>query len=316
MLGRRLISAFIIISVMLLLLWLDFWLGTDQVLGRPGLVLAVLGILSAGMAAGELGHLWQNSTDRPDSKPLIAGAMAMVALSCAPVIWKDYPADCPIGKFGWSFSGVIFAMVLTFVWEMRCFGLTPCPTGQVTNRIARSAFSFAYLNFLFGFLVPHRLMQDNNSMGLIAIVLLISTVKLSDSFAYFAGKTLGTIKIAPKLSPKKTLQGSLGALVGGCVAVAIVMYMVAPWVFGVTIAKPWWWLLVYGLLVTTAGLLGDLAESLLKRAVGAKDSGTLIPGHGGVLDRFDAAMFVAPAVYSYVVVVVSATCPHASGCKD
>ncbi len=297
MLGRRLFSAFIIISIMLLLLWLDFWLGTDQILGRPGLVLAFLGIVSAGLAAGELGHLWHSSADNPDGRTLMAGSVAMVAISCAPVMWTDYPADCPIGKFGWSFAGVIVAIVLTFIFEMRRFGIEQAATGQVTNRIGRAALSFAYLNFLFGFLVPHRMMQDDNSIGLIAIVLLISTVKLSDAFAYFAGKSLGTIKIAPKLSPKKTLQGSLGALVGGCLAAAIVVYAVAPLIFEVTIAKPWWWCVLYGLIVTVAGMLGDLAESLLKRDADCKDSGSWLPGLGGILDVLDSLIFAAPVSY-------------------
>jgi phosphatidate cytidylyltransferase len=282
---------------MLLLLWLDFWLGTDQVLSRPGLVLAFLGIVSAGLAAGELGHLWQSAPDNPDRKTLVAGSVAMVAISCAPVLWQDYPADCPIGKFGWPFSGMIFALVLTFIFEMRRFGHEQMATGQVTNRISRSALSFAYLNFLFGFLIPHRLMQDNNSIGLIAIVLLISTVKLSDACAYFAGKSLGTIKIAPQLSPQKTLQGSLGALVGGCFAAAIVVYGVAPLVFEVTIAKPWWWFVFYGLVVTVAGMLGDLAESLLKRDSDCKDSGSWLPGLGGILDVIDSLIFAAPVSY-------------------
>ena len=150
---------------------------------------------------------------------------------------------------------------------------------------------------LFGTLVPHRLLLGDNSLGLISIITLIATVKLSDSFAYFVGKSIGTIRLAPKLSPGKTWQGSAGALAGGCIAAAICVYVVAPLVFQSTIHKPWWWFLLYGLLVTLAGMLGDLAESLLKRDAECKDSSTWIPGMGGVLDVIDSLVFAAPVSY-------------------
>ncbi len=297
MLRRRLISAFIIISVMLLLLRIDYWLGTESMLGRPGLVICLLAILTAASAAGELVQMWQNSPAKPSPGIIVIAAIAMVTISCAPVLWRHYPADSPIGKFGWSFSGVIVAFVITIVWEMARFGNTPAAAHSVTERIGRSALVYVYLGMLFGFLVPHRLIQDDNSLGLISIITLIATVKLSDSFAYFVGKSIGTVRLAPKLSPGKTLQGSAGAFVGGCIAAAICVYLVAPLIFQVTITKPWWWVLLYGVLVTSAGMLGDLAESLLKRDSDCKDSSSWIPGMGGVLDVIDSLIFAAPVSY-------------------
>jgi phosphatidate cytidylyltransferase len=296
-LRRRLISAFIIISVMLLLLGLDYWLGTEPMLGRPGLVLCLLAILTAASAAGEFVQMWQKSPGKPAMNVILVATIAMVMVTCAPVCWRDYPPDCPIGQFGWSFSGIILALVITFIWEMRCFGNSESTSHEVTDRIGRAALFLAYLGMLFGFLVPHRLLQDDNSLGLISIITLIATVKLSDSFAYFVGKSIGTIRLAPKLSPGKTLQGSAGALLGGCVAAAICVFLVSPLIFGTTIAKPWWWFLVYGLLVTLAGMFGDLAESLLKRDADCKDSSSWIPGMGGVLDVIDSLIFAAPVSY-------------------
>ncbi len=315
---------------MLLLLRIDFWLGTEDMFGRPGLVLCMLALVTAAMAAGELMFMWKVEGEPSSSSLVIAGTVIMVGVSCLPVLWDEYPVDCPLGKFGWSLSGIVIAIVLVFAWEMYRFdqgaatraagGETPSgPPGDevgneeagdeeaslvanaarlaATNRIARAALAFIYLGMLFGFLVPHRLLNGNNSEGLIAIVALIATVKLSDSFAYFIGKSYGTIRIAPRLSPKKTLQGSLGGLVGGCVATAIVVFMVAPMIFGVTIDKPWWWFLVYGVLVTCAGMMGDLAESLFKRDADCKDSSSWLPGLGGVLDVLDSMIFAAPVSF-------------------
>ncbi len=298
MLGRRLISAAIIISTMLLLLRLDFWLGTEDVLGRPGLVLCLLGLIIIAMAASELVAMFANVANHVNHSVIVGASIAMAAVAFMPVLWNDQPINCPLGHFGWAISGVVLATVFVFINQMRTFDSSLVTSnGEVIDRLGRSVFIFVYLSMLFGFLVPHRLLQNNNGMGLVAIIALISTVKLSDSFAYFIGKAYGTVKLAPKLSPGKTLQGSLGALLGGCLAAAIVVYLVAPYIFGITIAKPWWWFLAYGILVTCAGMVGDLAESLIKRDSNTKDSSSWLPGLGGVLDIIDSMIFAAPVSF-------------------
>lgn len=112
----------------------------------------------------------------------------------------------------------------------------------------------------------------------------------ADTGAYFAGRLLGRRKLYPKISPGKTVEGAIGGLV---VAVGMAYLL-------------WWWLqmptspgltLVIGAVGAAFGTAGDLCESMLKRSVGAKDSSNLIPGHGGVLDRFDGVMFAAPAIH-------------------
>lgn len=295
MLGRRLISAAVIISAMLLLLYADFQLGTDRMLGRPGLLLCLLAIVAAAMAASELAVMFNNVACRVNHHSTVAATVAMVSVICLPVLFRDYSASCPLGRFGFALSGVILAMVITFVLEMWSFRASPNGAkGEVIDRLGRNALIFVYLSMMFGFLVPHRYLGGNNAIGLIAIIMLISTVKLSDSFAYFVGKSFGTIKLSPNLSPGKTLQGSLGALVGGCVASAIMVFVIAPYVFEVTIQKPWWWFIAYGILVTCAGMLGDLAESLIKRDTATKDSSSWLPGLGGVLDIIDSMVFASP----------------------
>lgn len=298
MLGRRLISAAIIISVMVFLLWVDFWMGTDAVLGRPGLILSVVCLVTAAMAASELAEMFHNAASRVNATAMVIATLAMVSLSFAPTLWRDYPVDCPLGKFGWSLSGIIVAIVIAFLLEMRSFDTTlTTAKGEVIDRLGRYALVFVYLNMLFGFVMPHRLIQGNNGLGLVAVVGLIATVKLSDSFAYFIGKRFGKTKLAPKLSPGKTVEGALGAFLGGCVAMAIVVYLVAPLIFGITVQKPWWWFIMYGVIVTAAGMVGDLAESLIKRDTNTKDSSSWLPGLGGVLDILDSMIFAAPVSY-------------------
>ena len=283
---------------MLLLLWLDFWMGTDSFLGRPGLVLCAIGIITAAMAASELVTMFNNVACRVNHNVVVGATISMVCVAFAPVLWKNYPVDCSLGKFGWSIAGIVLAIVIVFANEMFSYDSQfSTSKGEVIDRLGRSALVFVYLSMLFGFLVPHRFIQNSNAMGLFAIIALISTVKLSDVFAYFVGKSYGTIKLAPKLSPGKTVQGSLGGLIGGCVTAGFVVYVVAPLIFGITIQKPVWWVLAYGILVTCAGMIGDLAESLIKRDCNTKDSSSWLPGLGGVLDILDSMVFAAPVSF-------------------
>ena len=291
-------SAAVIISVMLLLIWLDFLLGSESMFGRPGLVLCSLAVITAAMAASELAAMFNNVACRVNQYAVVFATIAMVCVTSAPVLWREQPVNCPLGKFGWALSGLVLATVIAFLNEMRTYDATlSTAKGEVIDRLGRSTLIFAYLSMLFGFLVAHRLLQNSNGLGLVALIALIATVKLSDAFAYFVGRSYGTIKLAPKLSPGKTVQGSLGALAGGIVGAALVVHLVAPCIFDIEIQKPWWWFVVYGTLVTCAGMLGDLAESLLKRDSATKDSSSWLPGLGGFLDILDSIIFAAPISY-------------------
>jgi phosphatidate cytidylyltransferase len=99
------------------------------------------------------------------------------------------------------------------------------------------------------------------------------------------------------LSPGKTVEGALGSIVGGWLGAAIIIFLVAPLICELPIQKHWWWFLVYGAVVTLFGILGDLAESLLKRDAEIKDSSSWIPGMGGFLDVVDSLVFTAPVSY-------------------
>jgi phosphatidate cytidylyltransferase len=119
----------------------------------------------------------------------------------------------------------------------------------------------------------------------------------SDTLAYFAGRAFGKHKLYEAVSPKKTIEGSLGGLVGGVAA------MVGMGHFWLTPEIPISHCVALGLLGSALGQLGDLVESMIKRTFGVKDSGNVLPGHGGMLDRVDGLLFVAPLIYYYAKVL-------------
>ncbi|MFM8533334.1 MAG: phosphatidate cytidylyltransferase [Acidimicrobiia bacterium] len=126
-----------------------------------------------------------------------------------------------------------------------------------------------------------------------AVFLLIGGVALSDTAQYYSGRTFGRTPLAPLRSPKKTREGALGGFIVSPLILGVVGPLILP-------AFPWWWHASLGLGLVATGIIGDLFESMLKRAADMKDSGTLIPGHGGVLDRIDALLFAAPVFYFFL----------------
>jgi phosphatidate cytidylyltransferase len=128
------------------------------------------------------------------------------------------------------------------------------------------------------------------------IVLLLAIIMVSDTFAFFVGHAWGRRRLAPSVSPGKTVEGALGGLAGGVVGALAVRHLGLP-------SLPMSHAIVLGVVVAALGIVGDLDESLLKRWAGVKDSGALFPGHGGMLDRIDSLLFGAPVLYYYFLYV-------------
>jgi phosphatidate cytidylyltransferase len=143
--------------------------------------------------------------------------------------------------------------------------------------------------------------NDENYRPLLVLVLL--AVEMNDVFAFTCGKLLGRHKLAPNTRPKKTVEGSLGALVLTTLLVVTVGYFIHPAeqreAFGISQTKHIRYLVLLGIIISVVGQLGDLMLSSIKRDLGIKDFGSLIPGHGGLLDRFDSLILVAPAVFHF-----------------
>jgi phosphatidate cytidylyltransferase len=171
------------------------------------------------------------------------------------------------------------------------------PLDRVLDDTAASVFGLIYIGFTLA-TVPLVWAQEN---GPSLLLLLLLVVWCGDIAALYIGKNFGRRKLAPKLSPNKTWEGT-AASIAGSLLITLGLIFLAGWLAGRGIellAYPgslWHWL-VLALALNVAAQLGDLAESALKRGAGVKDSGTLLPGHGGVLDRIDALLLAAPVLW-------------------
>jgi phosphatidate cytidylyltransferase len=146
-----------------------------------------------------------------------------------------------------------------------------------------------YVGLTLSYLVLVRLLPDGESL----LFFLLLVTWAADTGAYYVGTLYGQRALAPRISPKKTFEGLAGGFIG-----ATIVAFVARWTFMPEFSNLD--TLVLALVLTVAGLWGDLVESAIKRGVGVKDSGGLLPGHGGMLDRLDSLLFTAPAFYYYV----------------
>lgn len=153
-----------------------------------------------------------------------------------------------------------------------------------------TGFSLAFIPFLFSF-VKLILMMEN---GRLLVLYVFLGAFASDIAAYFIGTKFGKRKLCPDISPKKTVEGSIAGIIGVVISYIILTY-VANTYFGLNIDI--WIIIIAGIVAAISGQFGDLAASSIKRFCKIKDFGTLMPGHGGILDRFDSIMFVAPVIY-------------------
>lgn len=165
------------------------------------------------------------------------------------------------------------------------------PKGYI-QRVALGVFAF----LLFGVCLGHFGYLANDPLGQPLMLAILLGVELNDVFAYCSGKLFGRRKLCPVTSPNKTIGGALGALVLTSVLGAVVFHII----FAGTSLDRWWHLGVMGMLLSLCGQWGDLIMSSIKRDLGIKDMAELIPGHGGLLDRFDSLLLVGPALYHYI----------------
>lgn len=172
--------------------------------------------------------------------------------------------------------------------------------GSAIFNIGTTFLGVLYLGMFLSTLVELReYFQSDYRLGGYLVISLFASIWLCDSAAFFGGISLGKHKLFERVSPKKSWEGAIFGFVFAVIAMLVARWLVLP-VFTITDA------LIIGVIVGTIGQMGDLAESLLKRDAGVKDSSNLIPGHGGVFDRFDSLIAVAPVVYLYLKFFVNA----------
>lgn len=141
----------------------------------------------------------------------------------------------------------------------------------------------------------------SQSDGIFFIIFAFFCSWMTDGFALFAGKALGKHKLAPTISPNKTVEGAIGGVIGNCL-MCILLWYVFKTKFELSVHINLIWVIVSALALSVISMFGDLAASTIKRHQGIKDFGNLLPGHGGVMDRFDSSVFVFSALYAEIVV--------------
>jgi phosphatidate cytidylyltransferase len=154
-----------------------------------------------------------------------------------------------------------------------------------------------YVGWMLSYWLNLRGLADGRNWVYLAML----TIFANDTGAFFIGRARGRHKLAPAISPAKTWEGAIGGLMSailGAIVVTMILNLISPFTF------KYWQIILFGFLVSLFAQLGDLVESLLKRNMGVKESGSLLPGHGGILDRFDSIIFVGAVVYYYLIWVV------------
>jgi len=255
-----------------------------------GWVLAVLLALCAVLATRELFRMAELKRAFPIGWVGMGGAALLIALAA---VHPERGVDSPLPLAG---AVVILLAALTAaIWQNGVPG-EPLLSIAVTWMGATYPALLAFALFL------RELPGTDGALHGTAILLFpVVLTWLSDTFAYFAGRLWGKKKLIPRVSPGKTVAGSLGAVIGTpltAVGYTLFLQRFTTWQPGLAQAA------AFGLAVSIAAQVGDLAESLLKRDVGVKDSGKLLPGHGGALDRFDSLFFTLPLGYAFFVLLV------------
>lgn len=192
-------------------------------------------------------------------------------------------------------NGVLFALTVLFLTAAIFFLFSIKEIRQSAAEMALVWSGFAYVPLLLSHLVLLRALPS----GIEWVFLMLLIVMSGDTAAYYVGSSLGKRKLYPAVSPNKSIEGALGGLCGSLAGTLIAKFTFFPGLSGLDCV-------VTALVVGALGQMGDLFESLLKRSFGVKDSGVIIPGHGGILDRLDSILFAAPALYYYAYLVVMA----------
>jgi len=263
LLRQRVLTAVILVPVFLFVAYT----------GGMALVAVTALLVVAGLK--EFWHLLREMGLKPAAHVGYAGGLLLVAgayLGSGGIVLTG-------NLIGLLLAAVLAAFLLTLVFAF--------PRYSVVD-LAGTLFGTVYIGWLLSHLILLRGMREGFLLLLLALVLTWAT----DTFAYFVGSGLGRHKLCPSLSPQKTWEGALGGVAGSVLA-GVVYYALIGLV-------PLRHVIAISLLVSVFGEIGDLAESALKRLAGVKDTGSLIPGHGGVLDRFDSVLLTVPVLYYYL----------------
>lgn len=211
-----------------------------------------------------------------------------------PLLWMfiAIPINYWLIGIGWYGMFVVFIPVYVFLFLPARMVLTGDTQGflrtasQLHWSLMTTVFAFSHVAFLL--VLP----ADGLQTGALLVLFLVGLTEFNDIAQYLWGKSLGRIRVIPKVSPNKTLAGLLGGVVTTAVAAMILGPLLMP--------LNWPMALLAGVIIGITGFCGDVVMSAIKRDIGVKDSGTLLPGHGGILDRLDSLIFTAPVFFHFI----------------
>jgi phosphatidate cytidylyltransferase len=267
---KRVLTALVLIPLVLLVVFLGpKWLMT--------LAVAAVALLAAWECLG----LTEAAGARP---PRIAVLVAILLLFVGNFEWPDQTT---------AILGFLSLGLLVYCTFFR-------PVEEVLADASSSVFCLLYVGFTL--IALPALREDPDVNGASLVTFLLCAVWAGDIAALYVGRSLGRHKLAPTLSPNKTWEGAIGSVAGSLLVTGILLALaskLADWnVERLSFhGEAWYYWLGLAVIVNVAAQLGDLAESALKRSAGVKDSGSLLPGHGGVLDRIDALLLAAPVLW-------------------
>ncbi len=219
-------------------------------------------------------------------------SLVLGALACSALYWL-HPMALGVSARTMSLAGLgplvamVFAIVAPALYFLFRFGNQQ----TVAPRMVATQAGIVYAGLLMTFLALAK--RDFGPDGGAVVILMLLIAWFGDTGGYFAGRFIGGAKLYEAVSPKKTWAGSIGGIAGSIGAAVLLKFVALEWLTWVDV-------LLIAIPGGMLGQLGDLAESLMKRSVGVKDSGALLPGHGGMLDRIDAVLFIAPYTYLYL----------------
>jgi phosphatidate cytidylyltransferase len=264
---KRWITGLLLLPVLIALIYLG------------GIALTLLIVAAASAALLEYDRIVYHAWDR-----MLPGPVPVLGLLSVPAMCAAAHGGVPEAML----LVLAFCLLVMGAVSLAFFGRDP----RILELVFRQMVGVVYIPLSLALLILLRQQPE----GFLWIFTLIFAVFAGDTLAFYTGTYLGRRKLCPRISPGKTVEGALGGL-GGNLLAAVVMKFFFPPIWG------WGALLLYCLGTGVAGQVGDLFESQMKRVAGIKDSGGLLPGHGGMLDRIDALLFASPVAYALVLLL-------------
>jgi phosphatidate cytidylyltransferase len=267
---KRILTALVALPILLYTVWSQipyFFVG--------------LATLAALLALGEFYNIAAQSGSRAHIVP--AYGAALLAMAC-------FVTDTP--------AGIVAVMAALVIVSLSIELATAKELNKTLGVVATTLMGVIYVVLLAGFLIGVRMIADSFTptpvphLAAKLLTTFFAMVMLTDTGAYYTGRSLGRRKLAPRISPGKTIEGAVGGFITAMLTGPLCHYTFFPEI-------PLWQAMLLGAAIGLVGQIGDLAESMLKRGAKVKDSSNLLPGHGGMLDRVDSLLFCAPLLYYY-----------------